>query len=82
MRLNLFNIAIQCAKCNKYKSGAVAEFRIALINRYGIEKVEYLESHHPDPKHNREYLERYAKIFRRRARLYKRLREKREAIAA
>ena len=82
LRLNLFNIAIQCGRCNNHKSGAVAEFRIALINRYGIKKVEDLEGHHPDPKHSREYLERYAKIFRKRARLYKRLREKREAIAA
>ena len=45
-----WNIAKQCAHCNTYKSGNQAEFRRHLINRIGLELVEYLDCYHPPYK--------------------------------
>lgn len=50
LRFNQDNVHLQCAPCNNHKSGNVVEYRIALIQRIGIERVEWLEGPH-EPKH-------------------------------
>jgi len=59
LRYNLDNIHKQCSfKCNNNLSGNKIEYRIALIKKIGVEKVEWLEQHRTDTKHwTREELE-------------------------
>lgn len=73
-RFNLKNAHLQCVRCNRYRGGAVADFRDGLIKRYGIEYVEALESDDRQLTYTKEYLTRIEKIFKRRAKLYERLR--------
>jgi hypothetical protein len=50
LRLNPLNIQKQCSVCNAHKSGNLVLFRRELINRVGLEKVEWLEGPHPPAK--------------------------------
>ena len=43
------NIHRQCAPCNTHLSGNQVNYRKGLIERHGIERVEWLEGHH-EPK--------------------------------
>ena len=51
LALNPLNIAKQCAPCNTYQSGNQAAFRIGLIERIGLEAVEWLEGPHEPKKY-------------------------------
>ena len=44
LRYNEDNIHAQCSICNNHLSGNLAMYRINLIKKIGIEKVEWLES--------------------------------------
>ena len=44
------NVHKQCSACNNHLSGNIINYRIHLINKIGIEKVELLEGKH-EPKH-------------------------------
>lgn len=44
LRYNEFNTNSQCLKCNMYLSGNLINYRIGLIKKVGLEKVEELES--------------------------------------
>ena len=46
LRFHEDNCHRQCSSCNNYKSGALTDYRIELINRIGIERVEWLEGPH------------------------------------
>lgn len=52
LRFEELNVHKQCKQCNRDKSGYVPAYRINLINKIGIEKVEWLEGPH-DPKNYR-----------------------------
>ncbi len=43
LRFNELNCHKQCSICNNYKSGNLAEYRISLIKKIGLENVEALE---------------------------------------
>ena len=43
-RFNEDNVHTQCSRCNTYLSGNITSYRIELIKRIGIERVEYLEN--------------------------------------
>lgn len=75
LRFNLLNIHKQCVKCNRDRSGNVVDYRIRLIERIGITAVESIESNNKQRKFTIEYLERIKRIFNRRARHYKKLRD-------
>lgn len=49
LRFEPINCHLQCEKCNSYLSGNLINYRIELIKRIGIDRVEWLEGHH-DPK--------------------------------
>lgn len=70
LRFNLFNMASQCSRCNRYLSGNIVEYRKELINRIGIERVELLENDNKPRKFDTEYFKRVKSIFNKRARLY------------
>ena len=58
LRYNLDNIHRQCVPCNQHKSGNAIEYRIRLIQKIGVERVEWLEKEHASPKWKREDYER------------------------
>jgi hypothetical protein len=55
-RFNPVNCHKQCARCNNWLSGNVANYRIALIERYGLTAVENLEADHKPKKYGVEAL--------------------------
>lgn len=49
LRFNEDNVNKQCSNnCNVNRSGNVLEYRLRLINKIGIERVNYLEEHRHD----------------------------------
>jgi len=44
LRFNEDNVHKQCCQCNQHKSGNAIEYRIGLVARIGIERVERLET--------------------------------------
>ena len=70
LRFNLFNIHKQCVKCNRENSGNIVEYRIELIKRIGIDRVENLEQDNELRKFSIEYLKRIKSIFNKKYRLY------------
>ena len=44
LRFNELNVHKQCSICNNYKSGNLANYRINLIKKIGLQNVEALES--------------------------------------
>lgn len=69
LRFNTNNIHLQCVKCNRYKSGNAVDYRLGLIRKIGIEKVEALENDNAPRKFTIEYLKRIKRIFSKRARM-------------
>ena len=57
-----------CSICNNYKSGNLIPYRVELISRIGLSRVEWLESHHDLPHRTvddfREIRARYSKLVR------------------
>ena len=49
LRYHHDNIHLQCEPCNTSKSGNQLEYRIRLIQKIGIERVEWLEGPHESP---------------------------------
>lgn len=50
LRMNTDNIHRQCKQCNRDKSGNPAAYRVNLIQRIGLDKVEWLEGPHEPSK--------------------------------
>jgi hypothetical protein len=46
LRFDLRNAHGQCKKCNRYRAGNAADYRIGLIARFGLPFVEALEADH------------------------------------
>lgn len=51
LRFNELNIHKQCAPCNGPMSGNIVEYRIRLIQKIGLAKVEWLEGKHEPAKY-------------------------------
>jgi len=49
LRFEPLNVHLQCEYCNTYLHANLINYRINLINKIGIKKVEWIESKH-DPK--------------------------------
>lgn len=82
LRFNVFNVHAACTRCNRQLSGNAVEFRIRLIDRIGIERVERLEADNTPRKFDIPYLKRVKAIFTRRARHYEKLRKRQMEYAA
>ena len=70
LRFNVLNIHLQTARCNRFLSGNAVNYRIGLIERIGLERVEELENDNEPRTFNLEYLRRIKTIFNKRARWY------------
>lgn len=68
LRFNTLNINLQCQRCNVQLSGNIAGYRPRLIDKIGIELVEWLEGPHEQKKYTcdqlREIRAYYAKLTR------------------
>lgn len=66
LRFDERNCHLQCKKCNRYLSGNVANYRIGLIERIGLDAVDALESDQEPRNHTiddlREIKARYTKL--------------------
>ena len=81
LRLNCWNVHKQCRPSNRgahnrkrYRNTVPGMYRENLVERIGRERVEWLEGPHAPRQYREEYLTRFARIFRKRTRLYQRLR--------
>lgn len=74
LRFNLFNIHSQCVKCNRYNSGNAVDYRIRLIEKIGVERVERLECDNNIRTFTLCYLMRVHKLFLKRTRHLKKIR--------
>lgn len=74
LRFNTWNCHGQSVKDNQHLSGNAVEYRIRLIERIGLERVEALENDNEPRTFDIEYLKRIKRIFSRRARHYRKLR--------
>lgn len=79
-RFYLPNIRLQCKRCNRDLGGAAVNYRMGLIERIGINRVEEIESMQWTAKWSVEYLQRLKKVMNKKARrLEKRIEQQREA---
>lgn len=58
------NVHKQCAPCNNHKSGNVVEYRIGLVKRIGLARVEWLEGPHDLVKYSIEDAKRIRDEYR------------------
>ncbi len=64
LRFNEDNVNSQCAACNTHHSGNIGPYRINLINKIGLQRVEELESDNQPHRYTREELERIRARYR------------------
>lgn len=82
LRFNIFNNHAGCVHCNRDLSGNLIPYRINLIEKIGLHRVERLEHDNTSRKFGIDYLQRVKAIFTRRARHYEKLRKRQMEIAA
>ena len=69
LRYCTWNAAGQCVKCNRYLSGNVVEMRKGMIERFGLDRVEWVENNNDVRKFDIDYLKRVKTIFTKKARM-------------
>lgn len=82
LRFNIFNNHAGCVHCNRDLSGNLIPYRINLIEKIGLHRVERLEHDNTPRKFDIAYLQRVKAIFTRRAKHYEKLRKRQMEIAA
>lgn len=81
LKFNTFNVHSACTRCNRQLSGNAVEYRIRLINRIGLERVECLEANNEPRRFDIPYLQRIKSIFTRRARQLEKRRARHQEAA-
>ncbi|MBN6344987.1 recombination protein NinG, partial [Escherichia coli] len=66
LKFNVFNVHSACTRCNRQLSGNAVEYRIRLIERIGLDRVEHLEADNEPRRFDIPYLQRIKSIFTRR----------------
>ncbi|MBN6069427.1 recombination protein NinG [Aggregatibacter actinomycetemcomitans] len=69
LRFYTLNIFGQCKRCNRYLGGNYQQFRIGLIDRIGVEKVEEIEADQYSRNYSKDDLRRIKQIFNKKCRL-------------
>jgi len=72
LRFYTLNIFLQCEQCNSYLAANLIPYRINLISKLGLEKVEEIEANHTTKKYTVEYLQKLIRVFRKKIKLYER----------
>ena len=81
LKFNVFNVHSACTRCNRQLSGNAVEYRIRLIERIGLERVERLESDNAARRFDIPYLQRIKSIFTRKARALEKRRARQQEAA-
>ncbi|WP_213802363.1 recombination protein NinG [Klebsiella oxytoca] len=81
LKFNVFNVHSACTRCNRQLSGNAVEYRIRLIDRIGLERVERLEADNEARRFDIPYLQRIKSIFTRRARALEKRRARHQEAA-
>ena len=68
LSFNTWNIHASCSQCNNMKSGNLVPYRLELVERIGLERVEWLECNNELATYDIDYLKRVKRIFNKRAR--------------
>jgi ribosomal protein L14E/L6E/L27E len=68
VRFNLWNINKACSVCNNWKSGNLSEYEPRIRAKLGNERVDWLRAQNQITRYSREYLERLARVFNKKAR--------------
>jgi len=63
LRFNEDNVHKQCVHCNQHKSGNAIDYRINLVKRIGLERVEALESDNEPAKYSIEDAKEIKKLY-------------------
>jgi hypothetical protein len=63
VRFNLWNIHKACSICNNWKSGNIGEFTPRIIEKIGVDKVEWLKSQNQLKRYDIDYLKKYKKVI-------------------
>lgn len=64
LRFVELNVHLQCEHCNQYKSGNIDRYRINLVKKIGLKKVEWLEGNHAPKRYRKEDAEAIKKKYR------------------
>ncbi len=64
LRFEELNVHLQCEYCNTYLHGNLIDYRINLITRIGLDKVEWLESKHIPKKYTKNELIEMKELYR------------------
>lgn len=81
LKFNVFNVHSACTRCNRQLSGNAVEYRIRLIERIGLGRVERLEADNGPLRFDIPYLQRIKSIFTRKARELEKRRARRQETA-
>lgn len=81
LKFNVFNVHSACTRCNRQLSGNAVEYRIRLIDRIGLDRVERIESDNEPRRFDIPYLQRIKSIFTRKARELEKRRAHRQGAA-
>ncbi|PVW24787.1 recombination protein NinG [Klebsiella pneumoniae] len=81
LKFNVFNVHSACTRCNRQLSGNAVEYRIHLIERIGLDRVERLEADNELRRFDIPYLQRIKSIFTRRARALEKRRARHQEAA-
>lgn len=68
LRFNEDNCHSQCSACNVHESGAIGPYRINLIAKIGLQRVEALENNNTPHRYTREELEVLRACYRKKTR--------------
>ena len=69
LRFEELNAAKQCVRCNRDRSGNISNYRVELVKRIGIEKVEWLEGPHEPKKYTCEELKEIELYYKQKLKL-------------
>lgn len=81
LKFNVFNVHSACTRCNRQLSGNAVEYRIHLIERIGLDRVERLEADNEPRRFDIPYLQRIKSIFTRKARALEKRRARQQEAA-
>lgn len=76
IRFEPLNVWKQCAPCNTHLSGNLVNYRLSLLQRIGVEKLEWLEGPHPARKYTTEEIKAIKADYR------EKIKELKKGIAA
>lgn len=64
LRFDEDNVMAQCISCNRYLSGNAVYYRLGLIDRIGLERVERVEGKHPPKNYTHDQLRAIKATYR------------------